>query len=264
MVDYVSSEWLWHYLMRELIFYGVELQIIFLIITLFYSVVFSVYLARSYGLIVLILLLNPLVIDFAFSQLRLAFAISLLGLILLLGKRGVYSFVLAGLTPFIHTASLIFIIIYLFSFFASKISRVYKIGGQYVFSFLVLCGVSVSLIVGPFRELILVTLSIRDRREVVNEALSSSILYSSFWIILLLIIAVRSKVYKYSPESAYGVVILSLVTTNAVVGGYSTRFLAASMPLLIVSMMEIKGIWRVIALSLYVVYAVAQWLYWLG
>lgn len=262
VLDYVVHEFLWHSLISMLVGeLGISIEIVFLAISALTLAVFSYLLVTRHGIASLILLVNPLVIDLVFSQFRSSLAISLLGLAYLLkGRTLAYLFI--GLSIFIHTAALLFIFMYISVIFAQKFFSGKRSITTVEFSVLCCIGFTVSLLIGPLRETILS--AIGDRRAEYTDA-SSTFLYSSFWIFLLLAIGMRTKTCLQNDIQRYSVVILSLVTMNTFVGAYSTRFLAASFPMLMSTILSIRGnYYRLFILSTFCVYMAAQWLFWLS
>lgn len=255
-LDYLVNEFFWHLLVSSIAGMGLPAEAFFLIITGMCLYVFSWYLVSRHGLMSLAFLINPLVVDFAFSQFRLALAISLAGIAYILGRRSV-SYILVGLSLFIHTAMLLFLFMYFAIYFLRHLPRDKMI----LFQFLVLVcvGALVSLAISPWREAILSVVG--DRRAEYGDA-SSTLLYSSFWILFLIASAVRMKSSISRDSQRFSVIILSVVSFNVLTGGYSLRFLSAGFPALVSSILDVRGYYGLLLVSCFVIYIFFQWLYW--
>jgi len=260
--DYVTNEWAWHYIIQDLMSRGASIEVIFACITFASIYIFSYYLITQNGVFSLFFLINPLVVDFVFSQLRLACAISMLMVYFLVKEKSRLGWLLVAVAPFIHTGSLIFIVIYLACYFVVKFGHQRHIWRFYTVIALMLLGFMLAIFLGPLKDSLLVALN--DRRVGAYDSVSSTLLYSSYWIMLLLLVLVRFKDFILRIDTAVAVLVLGLVSMNAVVGGYSTRFLAATFPFLISLMYTMRGYWKVASLGFFAIYTAAQWYYWMG
>lgn len=261
-IDYITNEFLWHYLIGILVHeVGVPIGYVFGAISLLTIFVFGRIVLSLAGVMALPLIINPLVIDFAFGQFRLALAISLLGIAYLLKDRKNAASVFFVVTSlFIHTASIIFIAIYVCPLIIRAVVKRCKRAQLLELFLLVLLGAFVSMLIGPLREAVLAYIG--DRR-VSYPDMSSSFKYSLFWIALLIPMFLYYRKILEFDYARYAVVILSLVAVNVFHGGYSTRFLAVTLPFVISSVFLLpKGI-RVVSVLFFIIYAALQWLYWL-
>lgn len=259
-MSFITGEYLWQialkYLNRQL---GLSPDAIFGGISFITLFAFSITTARVVGLPWIMLLLNPLVVDFAFSQLRLALAVGL-ALILIsfyLNKplRAASAVVILSM---IHTASILF-------FFLGSAAKAVTARTAWARTYvavipLVLSGMVVSILIGPARGTLLSYAG--DRRAAYHD-MSSTGLYLAFWVGLLFVLIYRWKTVAHRFETAFAVAILSVVATNLVTGGYSTRFIVAAFPFMIISMASLAGIYRSAVLFSFGFYALYQWLYWL-
>lgn len=259
--DYFINEFLWHYSVISLMNNGVDLEVIFFFIS-FFSLLMPALLVLKYGKPwMLIFLINPLIVDFSFSQLRSALAVSILIFAFLLKER--YRYISIGavlLAMLVHTASVIFASIYIFILLMDKFSKKFNFGKSIYLIFILIFGALVSIALGPLREWILIVLG--DRRAEYPD-MSSSFQYSLFWILMLFAMIFNyKKMIKYF-YGKYNYVVLSIVTLNVFHGGYSTRFLAATFPILIITIFDFEGWWRICVLSMFFIYVSLQWLSWL-
>lgn len=260
ITDYITGEWLWHASISNLAT-KIDLQIIFLSISFLCIFVFSSFLIINYGLLSVLFLINPLVIDFAFSQYRMALAISFLYLGYFARNSKLWiPFVVAA--PFLHTGSIIFIVIY----FVSNKVALRNINSSHDSSIkfkmvLVLVGFLISFLLGPLREQVLGYFG--DRRVGYAE-ISSSFSYLSVWILLFVVLLAQKKYFLNYEENCFSIVILSIVMLNIIFAGYSTRFLAASYPLLIGSILSVKRELKNLYIKIFLLYCFIQWIYWSG
>lgn len=260
VLTYYTAEALWHFGMREAIDgLGIPINLIFAAISALCIGVFSFYLVQKHGAWSLIFLVNPLLIDLVFSQLRIALALSLLGIAHFHRGRAV----VVGLSIcslFIHSAVLVFLFSYFSSYLATILAKKRAWSKIWLYGCLLTIGLFVALIIGPLRELILSYLG--DRRAEYLDV-SSTFLYSSFWICLLIPLYLQSRNYLMIKDHAFVVSVLSLVAASAVFASYSTRFLAATLPMIISSILSLRRELRVGVLPIFGIYVVFQWVYWL-
>ena len=120
---------------------------------------------------------------------------------------------------------------------------------------LILVGFLISTATGPLREQLLA--AVGDRRAVYVD-MSSSVAYLSFWFALLL----RWRNTLQTLDGRYAVIILSILVMNVIFSGYSTRFVAAAFPSLLIAMAEFRSKPPQILIGIFSVYSLLQWLYW--
>lgn len=262
VLSYVSNEFLWHYVIGWLVSNtGILIDHVFLTISFIVLLISGLLLAKWQGIYALPLLVNPLIIDFAFSQYRLALAISILGAAYLLhGQYRTVSVVLVLASLFIHSGTTLFILIYAAVWLVQWLSVRFRIGSSAVFAILFATGSFISLLIGPLREVILS--AIGDRRAEYHD-MSSSLLYSLFWAALLVPFYLSRRHLVTLDYAHYALVIVAIVFVNLFHGGYSTRFLAATFPGLVAAILSLPGTMKILVTILFIVYAMLQWLYWL-
>lgn len=253
-ITYFSTEFLWNtlisYLNRAI---GLSTNQIFFLISVIVIWRFSFEIASRAGWVYVILLLNPLVVDYAFSQLRLAFAIFIISFFWM-GRRGrILTVIVYAVCASIHTA------IFLFGFMHFAVNKFCDVKLR---NLLILCltGFLISIIIGPLREAILGAFG--DRRAEYHD-MSSTFYYLFFWILMWFFHILRWKDSMASLDGRYVLIILSIVLVNAFTGGYSTRFLAAAFPSLIIAMSKWPSKPISLITLLFIPYASLQWLFWL-
>ncbi len=260
--DFVFGEVLWHYSIRYLIYeLNISIQTIFLFISGFSIATFSLFLTRKHNAVYLLLLINPLFVSLVISQLRIALAFSLL-LVAYMNRKKVLVILLTIAAIFIHTATILFIGIYIVVMWSKKILNEEGGGKATVYGLLFFVGIILSVILGPLLSEVLSYFG--DRRAVTYTGdASSSLLYTSYWAGLLVLYAFQDSSFYKDDVNLYCIVILSLVSFNLVTGGYTSRFIAVSLPMIFSSVLCMKGNAKVVSLVLYIIYVSFQWIYWL-
>ncbi|MBC6677578.1 MAG: hypothetical protein H9L35_15575 [Acinetobacter sp.] len=260
--DYVTQEWLWHriiFFLKDFFFLTPEF-IFSLVSFISFFVASLIVLKKTNSLVYVFFLINPIFIDFYYSQLRLAFAFSIWGIAYLLSEKyRKLSILFSLIAIFIHTASLFFILygflVYFLSF--SKINKFLKL------IVLILCGFLTSIITGPLRYSIL---SFFEDRRAEYVDMSFDIIFSSFWMFLFICIILDNlyiKKINLKDFQAYSIVFLSLILLNYFIGGYSSRFIAATYPFLIISMYYLSSQLRAFCLTFYIFYSFILTYYWI-
>lgn len=259
-ISYITGEYLWNisvkFLNRQV---GLSPDFIFSCISFITIFSFSITIARSTRFFWSFFLLNPLVVDLAFSQLRIALAVGIALIALDYYKnRPVRATFVALVLSMIHTASVLFFVMGGVAKWIS--SRAAWAKGYLATLPLFLSGAVVSLLIGPARATVLGVIG--DRRANYQD-MSSTSLYLAFWVALLAVLVFRWKANSRRFETAIAIVILSVVAVNLVTGGYSTRFLAVAFPFIIIAIAGLDGIYRLAVVYALLFYTMFQWLYWL-
>ncbi len=259
-IDYVTNEYLWSsslaYLTRDM---AIPPERVFYFISTACLFMFALVTLLRAGPVYALLLINPLVVDFAFSQLRLALAISILLLALLLRRMPPLALAIAALSLLIHTASIIFIALYLLAEWLPPVDR----NKRFAIStpaILLAAGAAIAVATGPAREMILS--AVGDRR-VEYPNMSSSLFYLSFWVFNWGLFLTSIKRFFASTDQRFAFAVLSIVAFNLLFAGYSTRFIAAIFPFLIISASRFTG-WQSLAIkAAFPLYSLIQWLFWI-
>lgn len=262
LVDYVIHEWLWHFLVAKLIHdLGISINTVFLAISAFNLFVFSLFLVVRQGAFSVLLLFNPLLVTFAFDQLRMALAYSLLVVAYMVPKPFLVV-MLVLIAVFIHTATILFLAMYIAIKVIEQLTANEGSNKFVICLTLFILGIAVSLVIGPLREAILGYLG--DRRANLSGSIASSFLYTSFWVGLLGLFVFQPKSFYENEVNCYSVVILSLVSCNLITGGYTLRFLSAALPMMLVSILNMAPNAKLFGIICFVGYAIFQWLYYSG
>lgn len=257
---FLVNEVLWEVLVRglmegfdlpaELILSGVSLLCLFC---------FAYFLARRHGPLAMLLLINPLVVDFALSQLRMALAVSIVMLALFSGRRLVIA-AAAVTASFVHTSIVLFVVMYLVAVQAGKWVRRMRLPASTLGYIAMAGGLLVALLIGPLRETVLSTMN--DRR-VEYEIAAASLSYASFWIVLLAAVPLQGNAFYRDSMNRLAVACLSTFVFATLLGVFAARFLSATMPALLGAMLNMGRPVRELAVLAYLLFMVLQWTYWL-
>lgn len=266
LLDYFTNEVLWDVGIRAVAqSFSVDISSIFWCITFFCLFLFSYLLCRKFGWPSLVLLLNPLVVDFAFSQLRSAFAASILILAWMSWRRRSGKIAVALLVPsiFIHSISILIIVV------ALTLLAIEKLYSNKSFEF----HASIGFILGLFGVLMLGPLRgdvlnyIGDRRAE-YASVDISLSYMSFWIFVLfaMVFFGGSKKFKEERvfETCFSITIITLFVGLGMLKLPSIRFISIGYPLIISSILMLADFPRALLLFAFVFYTLVQWIYWVG
>lgn len=260
--DYITNEWLWHYILsysRNDLDISPEVFFGFITFVSFFAYSFFI-LKHNQKVVSLIYLFNPVFISFVYSQLRLSFAMALFLLAITFFNRK--KTLLISLSLFlaailIHTAMAIFVFLLLASVYISRMKgrKVKKI------FFVVLIGFILNIMVGPLRYRILDKLD--DRRAELDDSSSPAIyfiIYAMYFIVVIYYIFKYKLVVLNNYIYNYAFIIFSFIFFSVFLGGYTSRFVAATQCFIILSLFIMKGKISVLFHSLYITYLVLLWI----
>ena len=264
--SYLLNEVLWEFAIKALAQnYNISSESVLLSITFFCWVVFSYVICNFANPLYLVFLINPLIIDLTFSQIRSAFAIAFVALALLSinANRNKSAAMLLISAAFIHSICLIIYIISIAIWLQLKHFSSTKL----IYYFFACVGVALllSFALGPLRYVIFS--SIGDRRADYQTG-ATSVGYMSFWIFLLLYSALHSIYLSASKNQilhmCFSVTMVSLFIFLSAWDVPANRFLALSLPstIILISIFSINS--RFFIILPYFIYTYFQWLYWLG
>jgi len=215
---------------------------------------------RRYGFLMpTLLLVNPLFLDFALSQLRLAFAMALLLVALYVRLRPV-AILLAVAALFIHSATPIFVTMFLTVKYVERygqewhLHRLLLLGGAVGLAFVVLLAFG--------RDALL--LAIGDRRAFVYAEIpaSASLSYVLVWMGVLTMQVMAGRDYLRRPDNLYAAMNIFLFIGLTFAGTYGSRFVAAAFPLVAASLLNLPPENRNFVVPVFLVFQVLQFLYW--
>ncbi|WP_201566383.1 EpsG family protein [Psychrobacter immobilis] len=259
----ILYEWGWHYFLNYLTSQlAFNSSIILFLISLFFLTISFILVSSNKSLFLCFFLLNPMYVDFFYSQIRLSFAIAFIYLsILVFNKNKYLSLVLLLPSFFIHTSSFLFTLIFYTAIFLEKTTL---IGSRLKALIAMFIGLMVAFATGPYMSVLLG--AVEDRRAEYND-MSSPTLYMIYWIGLFLFFAIKYFSNKLQSLNYYyvyiSISILSMVFLNVFLIGYSSRFLVASFPFLVLTIGALKGRSESIIGIIYVFYTMVLWYFWL-
>ncbi|OBP15338.1 hypothetical protein A5320_08215 [Rheinheimera sp. SA_1] len=237
---------------------GLSLNEIFGAVTFLTAFSYSYFIASRVGLLGIIFLINPIFVDLACSQLRMAAAMVLL-LFAYNVKVRFLIFLLVCAAFFIHTAT------FLFAFIAFAVYLVIKWSEKYEFQNIVSCmllvftGFLVALTVGPLRGWILGYLG--DRR-VNYDVDASNWSYASIWVFILAMCYFQERRFFRDYSNAIAVTFLSVFVFCTVFSVYGLRFLSAALPFIFVSLFRFGSVEKPLVILTFMAFSIVQWIYW--
>lgn len=253
-------EWGWHKFLQIM---TVDLQLsstpILFIVTFLTVLTASIFLSKKFYFLSFLLLLNPIFVDFAASQLRLAFAISfLLVAVWLYSRKNLLYIPILCFLPFIHTSSVLFIFIIGVALLLEKSEKIPELLKTII---ALMCGAIVSIVTGPLMSTILSRLE--DRRAEYAD-MSSPLVYTSFWLILYLYFLIKGLFEKTHKSFSFyvSISVLTMILLGTIFGGYPLRFVAACFPFIIAALLDNKGKERTIIIAAYTFFTLLLWGFW--
>lgn len=260
ILAYIINEQLWSQLVRWLhVGVGLPLTNVFSIVSFLLVFSYAYFVSSRVGPLAILLLINPLLIDLAYSQLRMSLAMVLL-LAAFGCQRWFYRMLFVLLACFIHTASFLFFFMALSVFVCVWLTKRYSFNRFSCYILLVITGFVIALIVGPLRTLILEYLG--DRR-VVYDAAATTLTYASIWVAILIAASLQLNIFFRDNVNAIALVFLSVFTFCTLFSVYGLRFLAAALPFFVVALCRFGSIERSFVILLFAAYTVVQWVYWI-
>lgn len=237
---------------------GITLHEIFSGVSFLVALSYCYFVTSRVGVWGVIFVLNPIFVDLAYSQLRMAAAMVLLLLVFNLRLTWLRLLLLMAVF-FIHTASFLFVMIYLMVHCTIKLSERYNLQGFMSCAFLTFGGFIVACFVGPLRVMILEILG--DRR-VKYDADASGWGYASIWIFILAMSFVQKREFFRNYSNAVAVTFLSVFVFCTLFSVYGLRFLSAALPFIFVSLFRFGKIEKPFVILVFLAFSIVQWVYW--
>lgn len=241
--SYISNEWLWRKIIISLENFGFESETIFFIVIplIIYFLNFYILFEKK-KIIYAWMLVHPLSLIFYLNQLRMALAMSLVAILMVI-PRNKYHYLLFFPLCLIHSSILIFLIVFFtIDLILGKINN-----NNIVIFLLIFMGILLAYITGPMVGEILTFLGDRRAEHYSTNDWNSSLLSSLYWGLILAIFVFCSVFYekKITFEVAITIVFTSLVVISPFfTGGYPYRFLTAVFLFFIVSISQLPKISR--------------------
>ena len=203
-------------------------------------------------------LLNPVFIYLIVDQVRMGFAFALLVLIFTIKNKYLTSLLVIA-SVLIHTVSLLFVFIY---FYIKKLPTLLHNRRYYAMLIIAAFVLMLFLKYGVYHILEF----IGDRRVGIVNTASSSIKFSIFWfyIVILLTCKVQLKNNQINYIVAFYIFMASLFFFSTIFGFYGQRFIAVSIPMLIVSIGYLPNYYKLTTYILLFLFTIIQWFYVFG
>jgi len=261
IADGISSEQFWNFGFMYLVHNkNIDIDLIFKSISFFCIFIFVLLVLVEGHYLMLFFLINPLIVDFCFSQYRSAFAFSLLCLAYMLRKRRPYLPILILMPAvFIHTSVLLILLIYFLIFIILNKFRSQK---KKLIFFSCVIALVVSLTLGPFRDAILTYLN--DRRVGSDYSHHSGFLFSIYWMILAVFFLIQRKDFYNNRLVLTGIVLLFIYLINTLaLNIYGSRFLSLGFVLFLVAISKFKRTDLLFITPLFLFHSLLHWISWL-
>ncbi|WP_168400483.1 hypothetical protein [Acinetobacter indicus] len=261
-MDYIKHEWFWDFSIRYLTNF-LDLNLIFSLITFLSFFIYSCFVYKKTNILYVLFLLNPLILDLIYSQLRISLASTFFLISIIVFNRSVlFSLFFILLSVLTHTAMFPISLIYIYLVYICKMDIDIRIK---IF-IAIICGFAFSFVLGPLINIILSFIG--DRREGYDlSSLSSTYLYLSFWFLLIffVIIQAKNKFFLLRVNKSivlFALSILAFIFMNFFVGGYSTRVIAISMPFLIILIYNFSYYYKIYISFFYFLYLLFYFYIW--
>jgi hypothetical protein len=259
VLDYVTAEWLWHYTLDQFVRYGgMDPETFFSFISFALVFFYALIVLGNASPLYLLLLINPLVVDFGFTQFRHALAMVFIASSVFV-KGTPTRIALLVISTLIHTSSVIFVGVY---YVGKFILGQYRMSGNILAlrAKILSVGLALSVVLGPFLSILLGLIG--DRRAV-DRDLSSTTAYLSIWILISTVMLFRLNLARINELVVFSLILLISVSFNALTGGFSLRILSVVFPFFLVMLATANVQIRIPMLASFLAYSMLQWLYWL-
>jgi len=209
-------------------------------------------------LLVLILLITPMFIDLVLGQLRMSIAFPLLLMAYELRDTKIF-FIPIIIAIFIHSASFIFITVYLILKYMEKnfsIEKLYKnsIILAFIIAFFMKYGVNIILV------------AIESSKANYDSIIKpTTVSYSLIWLILALILILKAPIKNIQERViiSFSITMMSFFFFASVFGIYGQRYVAISIPLIIISINYLPKHYKQAIFLVFILYQFLQFKYWL-
>ena len=230
-ISILFNEPIWRYVILGIGNFFDDYRLALYLVSMLTVFLYSIFLFKRVDCYIgMIFMFNPMFSDLFMSQVRSAFAFSLLLLAYDMRSK-ILKIVLAIVSFLIHSAMPVFILIY---FLLSQLNQ--RVASKKFY----LITIIVALIVALFMKYGIDTILtyVGDRRVGYDAVIkSASISYSIVWFIIGLIIATFATFENDNERiiAGYAITITSFFFFSSVMGNFAQRFMALSIPLVIIS-----------------------------
>ena len=261
LIEYFRNEIAWDEFVRLLAAGVGGPQMALTLISAFILTVNAFVLFRRFGyMLPAVLLVNPVFLDLALSQLRLGFAIALLLVALETRSRWCQ----AGLvivTAFMHSSIPIFVGIFVAARLVQANAARWRLLTIFAFAALILVVLVGVLAFG--RDAVLESMD--DRRAHLYDSISgSSKLFLVLWGPYFLAQAMAGKQYLAKADNFYAFIIVGVFVAMTLVGTYGSRFLAGAYCVVVASALNFDERNRNVVIPAVLLFQLVSTIYWFG
>jgi hypothetical protein len=264
IADLLSGEYLWTILLNLSVEWGIDQDMFLNSIGFSSSTLACFFVSRKLGpFAAFALMLNPLSIDLYNSQIRSAFAFTLILIGYALWSRGRYSKVPAVTflfsTPFIHTSMVLIVFL---GALATVMVKKLKVAPE----IRNLTSLTASILAaGMFVYFGNLALSaIGDRRTLSADAVRSAS-FVLFWILCALMYSFqKSSTFSQSVLTQYSIGVLAFSSVAELLGAQAFRLITVSLPIVFSSLSYLSVQYRNLIVSIMIAYNILQFTYWLS
>lgn len=262
-LSYITDEYAWGALLN-LLSRVLDLPIDTVFFTISFLIVSTAILLvrRNAPDVYLFLLVNPMFIDFAFSQMRLGLGVAIATWAYLLRSKSRWvlptRILLLIFSACVHTSVGLFIAVFMASRFIASRTRGTDPFVSYALS--IALGIWAALILGPWRNSILS--AVDDRRSVVEYG-SSSMKFFVIWIFIAILLSADWGRQQPTLTRVVSLVAIITVVAGVPLDAYANRVLVTALPFLVSMIATLEAKLRVFGIVAYWGYLIIHWFYWL-
>lgn len=257
-ISFIVSEWLWKFILLQLSYFSDTKNILY-IVSFFGLSVYSYFtLKKVHYFVVFLFFFNPMFIDLVLGQIRILLAFSLLLIAFQISSKKSILFILMAIL--IHASSILFIGIY---FILKLMNNVFKNRNFYFYSILL------SLILALFLKygVDIFLIALEDKRANYADKISgNSVKYSIFWFLVSITLAINSYTNEHHEKLkiiiAFSITMTSLFFFSSLLGSYGQRYVAVSIPLIIISIYHLPSKYAWGLFSIFALWQLFQYFYW--
>lgn len=257
----IVSEALWRMILMKFSEYPTYYEDLLRLVSFFDLFIYTLFTSKRVNIFfIIVFFFNPIFMDLVMSQLRMATAFSLLIIAFMLDNKKIQIALLIS-AIMIHTATIVFIGVYYILYLFQSILKSRKL---YLYALILAFVIALFLKYGV--DSILVPLG--DKRAHYSEIISgNSIKYSIFWFFASLVLVLKSKYHesdlKLNLIISFSIVMMSLFFFSSVLGSYGERYVAVSIPLIVISIYVLPKNYSWALFFVFFVWQLIQMFYWL-
>ncbi|WP_288012590.1 hypothetical protein [Diaphorobacter sp.] len=258
LLGWLKFEIIWFKILSLVVDLGVSPDVFFDLITAVSALVAHQFLSRYVGgWWALAILVNPISVDLFSSQLRSAFAFSLI-LLALMARSQAVRVLLFSVAPFVH-AGMAFILAFLFVSWAFV--RLVNIGVRVKLFFILVSSVLIAFFVAKYVPQF--ASEIGDRRDFALFS-TKSVAYVAFWFIWIAFLALSvAETLQEDWRIYYTILVGVSASLMDVLGVPGFRFIALSIPILFSAQEFIKKEYKLTVFGAGAMYLVSLYYFWI-